>query len=112
MGSRIVAVLLSVLTLMVLAGCGESYTEYGGIVQSVDLENQIIYVVSDMPEMRRVIDAYGIGAVLAAPGPDALADAVEQVLARPKADYDFAAARADFDWNREKTNLITLINNL
>ena len=47
MGSRIVAVLLSVLTLMVLAGCGESYTEYGGIVQSVDLENQIIYVVSD-----------------------------------------------------------------
>ncbi len=69
-------------------------------------------VVSDMPEMRRVIDAYGIGAVLAAPGPDALADAVEQVLARPKADYDFAAARADFDWNREKTNLITLINNL
>ena len=43
MGSRIVAALLSVLTLMVLAGCGESYTEYGGIVQSVDLENQIIY---------------------------------------------------------------------
>ena len=69
-------------------------------------------VVSDMPEMRRVIDAYAIGAVLAAPGPDALADAVEHVLARPKADYDFAAARADFDWNREKKKLFDIVKSV
>ena len=40
-------IVCAVLAAGVLAGCGESYTEYGGIVQSVDLENQIIYVVSD-----------------------------------------------------------------
>ena len=47
MGSRILAAILSVMTLVVLAACGESYTEYSGIVQSVDLEHQIVYVISD-----------------------------------------------------------------
>lgn len=69
-------------------------------------------VVSDMPEMAAVVNKYRIGAVMAAPGPEALADAVGQVLARPKTDGDFAAARADFDWNKEKQILINIPNNL
>ncbi len=50
MGRRIFAAMLSVLALAVLAACGESYTEYSGVVQSVDLEHQIIYVVGDGEE--------------------------------------------------------------
>lgn len=50
MGRRIFAAILSVLALAVLAACGESYTEYSGVVQSVDLEHQIIYVAGDGEE--------------------------------------------------------------
>ncbi len=69
-------------------------------------------VVSDMPEMASVVDKYHIGAVIAAPGAEALAEAIEKVLARPKSSYDFAAARADFDWDQEKRILINIPNNL
>lgn len=47
MKQRIITVLLTLLGLLILSGCGESYQEYSGLVQSVDLENQIVYVVSD-----------------------------------------------------------------
>lgn len=47
MRTRIVTVLLAVMALLMMAGCGETYKEYSGIVQSVDLEHQIVYVWSD-----------------------------------------------------------------
>ncbi len=70
-------------------------------------------VVSDMPEMTAVVKRYGVGEVIdKLHGADgrakakALAEAVERVLAREWSDADFAAARADMDWNNEKQKLL------
>lgn len=69
-------------------------------------------VVSDLPEMASVVRRYGVGEVLAAPGPEALAAAVRRVLDRCWTAADFAEARRDFDWNREKQKMITAIEKL
>ena len=69
-------------------------------------------VVSDLPEMARVVRTYGVGEVIDELGVKsyelrvkALAEAVERVLAREWKDGDFAAAREDMDWNKEKQKL-------
>lgn len=69
-------------------------------------------VVSDLPEMARVVRTYGVGEVIDELGVRsyelrvrALAEAVERVLAREWKDEDFAAAREDMDWNKEKQKL-------
>ena len=69
-------------------------------------------VVSDLPEMARVVRTYGVGEVIDELGVKsyelrvkALAEAVERVLAREWKDEDFAAAREDMDWNKEKQKL-------
>ncbi len=69
-------------------------------------------VVSDLPEMAAVVRKYHVGEILAAPGADALADALEKVLSKPKEGYDFSAARADMDWNIEKQKLIAIVDTL
>ena len=69
-------------------------------------------VVSDLPEMAAVIRRFGVGEVMAAPGATALAEAVKRVLAREWHEADFAEARADMDWNKEKQKLIDCINTL
>ena len=72
-------------------------------------------VVSDLPEMARVVRDYGVGEVIDEFGVKsyesrvkALAKAVERVLAREWKDGDFAAAREDMDWNKEKQKLIDI----
>lgn len=65
-------------------------------------------VVSDLPEMAAVVKRFGVGEIMAEPGPQALAEAVKKVLARTWSEADFAAARADMDWNKEKEKLIKL----
>ena len=69
-------------------------------------------VVSDLPEMARVVRRYGVGEVMVEPGARALAEAVERVLAREWKDEDFAAAREDMDWNKEKEKLIECVSAL
>lgn len=69
-------------------------------------------VVSDLPEMAHVVRRYGVGEVMAEPGARALAEAVERVLAREWKDEDFAAAREDMDWNKEKQKLIECVSAL
>ena len=69
-------------------------------------------VVSDLPEMAHVVRRYGVGEVMAEPGARALAEAVERVLAREWQDEDFAAAREDMDWNKEKEKLIECVSAL
>lgn len=72
-------------------------------------------VVSDLPEMSAVVRKFDIGEVIAGEGrerheAELLAEAVRRVLERGKANYDFAAARADMDWNKEKQKLISILN--
>lgn len=63
-------------------------------------------VVSDLPEMARVVKTYGVGAVMERQGAQPLVDAVKRVLAREWKEEDFAAARQDMDWNKEKVKLL------
>ena len=76
-------------------------------------------VVSDLPEMSAVVKRFSVGEVIdQLHGADgqakarALARAVEKVLARQWTDADFAAARRDMDWNKEKETLINIANEL
>lgn len=69
-------------------------------------------VVSDLPEMARVVKTYGVGAVIEGKkgsemtNAEALAEAVKRVLAREWKEEDFAAARQDMDWSKEKVKLL------
>ena len=69
-------------------------------------------VVSDLPEMVAVVNRFKVGAVMCEPGAKALAEAVKQVLSRSWTEADFAAARQDMDWNKEKKKLIKTANEL
>ena len=73
-------------------------------------------VVSDLPEMAAVVRMFGVGEVIDRPhGADdrakaqALAQAVQRVLARQWSADDFAAAREDMDWNKEKQKLTAIV---
>ncbi len=69
-------------------------------------------VVSDLPEMARVVRTYGVGAVIEGKNgsertnAEALVEAVKRVLAREWKEEDFVAARQDMDWNKEKVKLL------
>ena len=72
-------------------------------------------VVSDLPEMAAVVRRFGVGEVSEELGVKsyelrvkALAEAVKKVLAREWKDEDFAAARENMDWNKEKQKLIEI----
>ena len=89
-------------------------------------------VVSDLPEMSRVVREFGVGEVIesgerrvesgerrvesgewrAESGERrarALAEAVRRVLAREWTEKDFEAARRDMDWNKEKEKLLGIV---
>ena len=85
-------------------------------------------VVSDLPEMAAVVKRFGVGEIIDVDminvdkligstdknNPStyqrinvlALAEAVRKVLAKEWKEEDFAAARADMDWNKEKRKLL------
>ena len=72
-------------------------------------------VVSDLPEMAAVVRRFGVGEVIEELGVKsyelrvkALAEAVKKVLARQWTEADFAAAREDMDWNKEKKKLLDI----
>lgn len=69
-------------------------------------------VVSDLPEMARVVKRYKVGEVMREPGAQALAESVKRVLTRQWSDNDFAAARRDMDWNKEKAKLVECVNSI
>lgn len=67
-------------------------------------------VVSDLPEMASVVRRFQIGTIMEGTGAQALAEAVKKVLAREWKEEDFAEARKDMDWNKEKQKLIECVN--
>ena len=82
-------------------------------------------VVSDLPEMSRVVREFGVGEVIESGKwkvesgewrtesgerrARALAEAVRRVLAREWREKDFEAARRDMDWNKEKEKLLGIV---
>lgn len=78
-------------------------------------------VVSDLPEMAAVVRKFGVGEVIEIDDSklknekicaQALAEAVKRVMAREWKEEDFAAAREDMDWKKEKVKLINIIENI
>lgn len=69
-------------------------------------------VVSDLPEMAVVVRKFKVGEVMNGTGAKPLAEAVKKVLAREWKEEDFASARADMDWNKEKEKLIKIIETI
>ena len=69
-------------------------------------------VVSNLPEMAAVVRRFDIGAIMDGTGAQALAKAVEKVLKRVWSENDFAEARKDMDWEREKEKLICAVRDL
>lgn len=73
-------------------------------------------VASDMPETARMVKQYGVGELMDAPGPRALADATQRLLERwrtldaAQRKALFAPAREDMDWKKEKEKLIECVN--
>lgn len=73
-------------------------------------------VASDMPETARVVKQYGVGELMDAPGPRALADATQRLLERwrtldaAQRKALFVPAREDMDWKKEKEKLIECVN--
>ena len=72
-------------------------------------------VVSDLPEMATVVKRFGVGVVIDCPQEadyatkvQTLAKAIEKVLAREWTEADFAEAREDMNWNKEKQKLIKI----
>ena len=72
-------------------------------------------VVSDLPEMAAVVKRFGVGEIIDVDinrsthqriNVLALAEAVRKVLTKEWKEEDFAAARADMDWNKEKRKLL------
>ena len=71
-------------------------------------------VVSDLPEMAAVVRRFGVGEVIESSESGVrsseLAKAVERVLARTWSEEDFAEARKDMDWKKEKSKLLECLN--
>lgn len=76
-------------------------------------------VVSDLPEMAAVVRRYGVGEVIEEKRDngyesrvESLAEAVKRVLTRDWKEDDFAEARKDMDWNKEKNKLLECMHAL
>jgi glycosyltransferase involved in cell wall biosynthesis len=73
-------------------------------------------VASDFPEMRRLVDRYGVGATCDPAEPEAIARTVMDLLSRPEdlkrmSENALAAAR-ELNWERERNHLIDLYRSL
>ena len=69
-------------------------------------------VVSNLPEMAAVVRRFGVGVVMRGAGARYLAEAVKGVLSKEWKEEDFAEAREDMDWNKEKLKLIKIIDKI
>ena len=69
-------------------------------------------VVSNLPEMAAVVRRFGVGVVMRGAGARYLAEAVKGVLSKEWKEDDFAEAREDMDWNKEKLKLIKIIERI
>ena len=53
-----------------------------------------------------------MGAIIDGTGAEKLAEAVKRVLSKEWKEDDFAEAREDMDWNKEKLKLIKIIERI
>lgn len=72
-------------------------------------------LVTDLPEVERIVRQYDIGMVVPSAEPHLLSEAMEQMIRHPKLaawKENLNIAAAELCWDREKLKLISLINNV
>jgi len=69
-------------------------------------------VASDFPDMRALIERYGVGAVCDPASPRSVAEAIERVAGDPQMRENARAAAQDFTWAHEREKLVGLVRGL
>ena len=69
-------------------------------------------VASDFPDMRELIDRYGVGAVCDPTSPQSVAAAIDRVAGDPAMRARARAAARDFTWENEREKLLGLVREL
>ncbi len=69
-------------------------------------------VASDFPDMRALIDRYGVGAVCDPASPRSVAEAIDRVAGDPDLRRNARAAAQDFTWEHEREKLLGLVRGL
>ena len=105
-----------------LADLGLSLEEDLGLSYKYALPNKIFdyihatipVLVSDLPEMKKIIKLYSVGEVIYSREPKTLAKQVFQILQKEKGFYSkqLTLAKSDFNWEKESIKLINIFNNL
>ncbi len=75
------------------------------------VQARIPVIVSDLPEMRLIVEKYGIGEILTERTPEALASLIEQTMDRKHVEENYRInlelAARELCWEREEEKLIT-----
>jgi glycosyltransferase involved in cell wall biosynthesis len=69
-------------------------------------------VASDFPDMRALVERYGVGAVCDPASPRSVAEAIDRVAGDPQMREKARAAAQDFTWAREREKLVGLVRGL
>jgi glycosyltransferase involved in cell wall biosynthesis len=80
------------------------------------INNDIPVIVSNLPEMTKVVESYKIGIVSESYHPLILANKINKVFNNPKILEDYKKnikkAKADLNWEKEETKLVDLFNSV
>ncbi len=69
-------------------------------------------LVSDLPEMRKIVTDYKVGAVLKNRSPKNIAKQVAEIARTPKTTWDFNTAISKLNWQKETIQLLEIYRNL
>lgn len=103
-----------------LASVGVSIEEDMGLNYHYALPNKIFdyihakvpILVSDLPEMRKIVEDYKVGAVLYERNAHNLANQLEKIVKQPKTTWSFNKALSELNWQKEEKQLLNIYRNL
>jgi len=103
-----------------LANVGVSIEEDLGLSYHYALPNKLFdyihanvpVLVSDLPEMRRIIENYQVGAILVERTPKELAQQLQYLAEKSKTEWDFKNVKNELNWQKESAQLLTIFHNL
>jgi len=103
-----------------LATVGVSIEEDKGLNYRYALPNKLFdyihakvpVIVSDLPEMKRIIKDYKVGFVLQDRSAKNLAKQLKEIAKIPKTSWDFDTAISELNWQKEAKKLLKIFRNL
>lgn len=78
------------------------------------IQAQIPVLVSDLPEMKKIINDYGVGEIVKKRTPESMASQINKILKKGKNDYSeqLKLASNELTWENESKKLIEIFKNL